>query len=97
MERKISGIALSILHPERFFTAFRMTYLLRVYFYVPVRRKSLLWCGDGVSDYTGNIFNTRVARVSAVGVGRGCIGRVAVCGMCWRIVCNPEWSERSRG
>ena len=26
-----------------------------------MRRKSLLWCGDGVSDYTGNIFNTRVA------------------------------------
>ena len=50
------------------------------------------------ADYAGIIFNTRVARVRGVGVGRGGgIGRVAVCGMCWSIVCNPEWSERSRG
>ena len=96
MELNISGIALSILPREILHCVQNDLFVAGILLCTREAEEFIMVWGMCLLTRV-LFFNTRVARVRGVGVGRGGIGRVAVCGMCWRIVCNPEWSERSRG
>ena len=84
-----------------------MTYLLWVYFYIPVWQGEFIkvW-GECLIAWVLKLIPVWRGRVRIEGyvrwvLARGGLtmgsGRVAVFWMCWRIVCHPERNEGSRG